>query len=159
VEEWGGGYSRTRLLAPTRAARPLLGDYASSCGSASPASATGTIPMALSEAIIATYKTIHIARSLVHTVRQLRSPCRSCRRGAQIPKVLAFRQRKRAPRYPQTAASRLPLSRDACEQLLLDPFVGPLCRARDQSVNDAGVCGSLLGLARLLVAILGARFS
>src|SRR5262245_41701205 len=28
-----------------------------------------------------------------------------------------------------------------------------------QSVNDAGVCGSLLALARLLVIILGARFS
>jgi hypothetical protein len=95
--------------------------------------------MALSEAIIATYKTIHIARSLVHTVRQLRSPCRSCRRGAQIPKVLAFRQRKRAPRYPQTAASRLPLSRDAREQLLLDPFVGPSVM-RCPSIGRAKEC-------------------
>jgi 8-oxo-dGTP pyrophosphatase MutT (NUDIX family) len=37
-----------------------LGDYASSCGSWSLYSATGTIPMALSEAIIATYITIHV---------------------------------------------------------------------------------------------------
>src|SRR5262245_16883157 len=40
-----------------------IGRYASSCGSWSPYSVTGTIPMALSEAIIATYITIHIARS------------------------------------------------------------------------------------------------
>jgi hypothetical protein len=33
----------------------MLGDYASSCGSWSLYSATGNIPMALSEAIIATY--------------------------------------------------------------------------------------------------------
>src|SRR5262245_53068830 len=52
--------------------RPMLGDYASSCGSWSLYSATGTIPMALSEAIIATYITIHMARSPVHTVRELR---------------------------------------------------------------------------------------
>jgi hypothetical protein len=43
--------------------RPIIGRYASSCGSWSPYSVTGTIPMALSEAIIATYITIHIARS------------------------------------------------------------------------------------------------
>src|SRR5262249_14278041 len=50
----------------------MLGDYASSCGSWSLYSATGNIPMALSEAIIATYMTIHMARSPVHTVRELR---------------------------------------------------------------------------------------
>src|SRR5262249_53515185 len=43
----------------TRDHRPMLDDYASSCGN----SATGNIPMALSEAIIATYMTIHMARS------------------------------------------------------------------------------------------------
>jgi hypothetical protein len=41
----------------------MLGDYASSCGSWSLYSATANIPMALSEAIIATYMTIHMARS------------------------------------------------------------------------------------------------
>ena len=41
----------------------MLGDYASSCGSWSLYSATDNIPMALSEAIIATYMTIHMARS------------------------------------------------------------------------------------------------
>src|SRR5262245_46584878 len=56
----------------TRDHRPMLGDYASSCGSWSLYSATGNIPMALSEAIIATYMTIHMARSPVHTVRELR---------------------------------------------------------------------------------------
>ena len=39
----------------------MLGDYASSCGSWSLYSATGNIPVALSEAIIATYMTIHMA--------------------------------------------------------------------------------------------------
>ena len=43
--------------------RPMLGDYASSCGSWSLYSAIGNIPMALSEAIIATYMMIHMARS------------------------------------------------------------------------------------------------
>ena len=41
----------------------MLGDYAWSCGSWFLYSATGNIPMALSEAIIATYMTIHMARS------------------------------------------------------------------------------------------------
>jgi hypothetical protein len=45
----------------TRDHRPMLGDYALSCGSWSLYSATGNIPMALSEAIIATYMTIHMA--------------------------------------------------------------------------------------------------
>ena len=44
----------------TRDHRPMLGDYGWSCGSWSLYSATGNIPMALSEAIIATYMTIHI---------------------------------------------------------------------------------------------------
>src|SRR5262249_42811542 len=47
----------------TRDRRPLLGDYAWSCGSWSLYCATGNIPMARSEAIIATYMTIHMARS------------------------------------------------------------------------------------------------
>jgi len=47
----------------TRDHRPMLGDYAWSCGSWFLYSATGNIPMALSEAIIATYMTIHMARS------------------------------------------------------------------------------------------------
>ena len=46
------GYTRS-----TRDHRPMLGDYASSCGSWSLYCATGNIPMALSEAIIATYIT------------------------------------------------------------------------------------------------------
>ena len=50
----------------------MLGDYGWSCGSWSLYSATGNIPIALSEAIIATYMTIHMARSPVHTVGELR---------------------------------------------------------------------------------------
>ena len=43
------------------------------------------------------------------------------------PEGVAFKQRKRTSDMPvQTAASRLPLSLDAHEQLLLDPFVGPI---------------------------------
>src|SRR5262245_13993137 len=68
----------------TRDHRPMLGDYASSCGSWSLYCAAGNIPMALSEAIIATYMTIHMARSPrftpippVHTVRELRLLARS----------------------------------------------------------------------------------
>src|SRR5215831_3921063 len=58
--------------------RPMLGDYASSCGSWSLYSAIGNIPMALSEAIIATYMTIHMARSPgSHTVGELRLLARS----------------------------------------------------------------------------------
>jgi hypothetical protein len=56
--------SRSDLRPPFGRARPrCTGDYASSCGRWSLYSATGTIPMALSEAIIATYVTIHIAQS------------------------------------------------------------------------------------------------
>src|SRR5262249_46909978 len=43
----------------TRDHRPMLGDYAWSCGSWSLYSTTGNIPMALSEAIIATYDDPH----------------------------------------------------------------------------------------------------
>ena len=55
--------SRSDLGARGRARPRCTGDYASSCGRWSLYSATGTIPMALSEAIIATYITIHIAQS------------------------------------------------------------------------------------------------
>src|SRR5262249_40961498 len=56
--------SITRVYRPsTHDHRPMLGDYASSCGSWCLYCATGNIPMALSEAIIATYMTIHMARS------------------------------------------------------------------------------------------------
>ena len=55
----------------------MLGDYASSCGSWFLYSATGNIPMALSEAIIATYMTIHMADPPVHTVGELRLLARS----------------------------------------------------------------------------------
>jgi hypothetical protein len=47
----------------TRDHRPMLDDYASSRGSWFLYPATSNIPMALSEAIIATYMTIHMARS------------------------------------------------------------------------------------------------
>jgi hypothetical protein len=71
----------------TRDHRPMLGDYAWSCGSWSLYSATGNIPMALSEAIIATYMTIHMARSPVHTVGELRLLARSSGKGAEILRV------------------------------------------------------------------------
>ena len=57
--------------------RPILGDYAWSCGSWSLYSATGNIPMALSEAIIATYMTIHMARSPGSHRERIASPCQS----------------------------------------------------------------------------------
>ena len=68
-----GGEAEYRVQTrSTRDHRPMLGDYGWSCGSWSLYSATGNIPMALSEAIIATYLTIHLARSPVHTVGELR---------------------------------------------------------------------------------------
>jgi hypothetical protein len=82
--------------------------------------------MALSEAIIATYITIHIARSpsshsetIAISLQELQGECKSRRCGFQATKA-------RAGYPPQTAASVLPLSLDAHEQLLLDPLVGPI---------------------------------
>ena len=68
------GYTRS-----TRDHRPMLGDYASSCGSWSLYSATDNIPMALSEAIIATYMTIHMARSPSSHSGRIASPCQEFR--------------------------------------------------------------------------------
>ena len=68
----------------TRDHRPMLGDYASSCGSWSLYSATGNIPMALSEAIIATYMTIHMARSPGSHSERIAYPCQEFRDGAEI---------------------------------------------------------------------------
>src|SRR2546430_8577691 len=68
------GYTRS-----TRDHRPMLGDYASSCGSWSLYCATGNIPMALSEAIIATYITIHMARSPGSHSGRIASPCQEFR--------------------------------------------------------------------------------
>src|SRR5262249_49323452 len=65
----------------------MLGDYASSCGSWSVYSATGNIPMALSEAIIATYMTIHMARSPGSHSERIASPCQEFREGAEILRV------------------------------------------------------------------------
>jgi hypothetical protein len=71
----------------TRDHRPMLGDYAWSCGSWSLYSATGNIPMALSEAIIATYMTIHMARSPGSHSGRIASPCQEFREGAEILRV------------------------------------------------------------------------
>ena len=71
----------------TRDHRPMLGDYAWSCGSWSLYSATGNIPMALSEAIIATYMTIHMARSPGSHSERIASPCQEFREGAEILRV------------------------------------------------------------------------
>ena len=65
----------------------MLGDYASSCGSWSLYSATDNIPMALSEAIIATYMTIHMARSPSSHSGRIASPCQEFREGAEILRV------------------------------------------------------------------------
>jgi hypothetical protein len=65
----------------------MLGDYASSCGSWSLYSATGTIPMALSEAIIATYITIHMARSCGSHSERIAAPCQELQEGVEIPRV------------------------------------------------------------------------
>ena len=86
--------------------------------------------MALSEAIIATYITIHIPRSPSSHSETIAISLQELQQESANPEGVAFRQRKRA--------------------------VG--LNSAHQSVNDAGVCGSLLALARLLVTILGARF-
>src|SRR5215470_11917354 len=65
----------------------MLGDYAWSCGSWSLYSTTGNIPMALSEAIIATYMTIHMARSPGSHSGRIASPCQEFREGAEILRV------------------------------------------------------------------------
>ena len=80
----------------TRDDRPMLGDYASSCGSWSLYSATGNIPMALSEAIIATYMTIHMGRSPRFTQWENCASLRGVPGGSGNPAGVAFRQRKRA---------------------------------------------------------------
>ena len=80
----------------TRDHRPMLGDYASSCGSWSLYSATGNIPMALSEAIIATYMTIHMARSPRFTQWENCVSLPGVPGGSGNPAGVAFRQRKRA---------------------------------------------------------------
>src|SRR5262249_18763023 len=98
--------ARIDLTRSTRDHRPMLGNYASWCGSWSLCSATGNIPMALSEAIIATYMTIHMARSPVHTVGELRLLAR-VPGGSGNPAAVAFRQRKRAFVCP-TSLSSLP---------------------------------------------------
>src|SRR5436853_6480969 len=84
------GYTRS-----TRDHRPMPGDYASSCGSWSLYCATGNIPMALSEAIIATYITIHMARSPGSHSGRIASPCQEFG-GSGNPAGVAFRQRKHA---------------------------------------------------------------
>ena len=68
----------------TRDRRPLLGDYAWSCGSWSLYCATGNIPMALSEAIIATYMTIHMARSPSSHSERIAPHCQEFPEGAEI---------------------------------------------------------------------------
>src|SRR5262245_9322732 len=90
----GEGHRPTAYLAcanvhtrSTRDHRPMLGDYAWSCGSWSLYSATGNIPMALSEAIIATYMTIHMARSPGSHSGRIASPCQEFREGAEILRV------------------------------------------------------------------------
>ena len=77
----------SRSTRSTRDHRPMLGDYAWSCGSWSLYSATGNIPMALSEAIIATYMTIHMARSPGSHSGRIASPCQEFREGAEILRV------------------------------------------------------------------------
>ena len=72
-----------------------MGDYAWSCSSWFLYSATGNIPMALSEATIATYMTIHMARSPRFTPWELLS-LPGVPGGSGNPAGVAFRQRKRA---------------------------------------------------------------
>src|SRR6516165_8822164 len=80
----------------TRDNRPMLGDYAWSCGSWSLYSATGNIPMALSEAIIGTYMTIHMARSPRFTQWENCVSLAGVPGGSGNPAGVAFRQRKHA---------------------------------------------------------------
>src|SRR6516165_4341612 len=89
----------------TRDHRPM--HYASSCGSWSLYSATGNIPMALSEAIIATYMTIHMARSLGSHSERIASPCQEFREGAEILRVwLSGNESERS--FCPTSLSSLP---------------------------------------------------
>ena len=74
----------------------MLGDYASSCGSWSVYSATGNIPMALSEAIIATYMTIHMARSPVSHSERIAPHCQEFPEGAEILRLWLSGNEKRA---------------------------------------------------------------
>jgi hypothetical protein len=95
----------------TRDHRPMLGDYASSCGSWSLYCATGNIPMALSEAIIATYMTIHMARSPGSHSERIASPCQELQEGAEILRVwLSGNERPRHDRdRTHSQAARLEL--------------------------------------------------
>src|SRR5262249_44151097 len=86
LSQLGRKLTRVRTRS-TRDHRPVLGDYASSCGSWSLYSATGNIPMALSEAIIATYMTIHMARSPGSHSERIVSPCQKLQEGAEILRV------------------------------------------------------------------------
>jgi hypothetical protein len=89
----------------------MLGDYASSCGSWSLYCATGNIPMALSEAIIATYMTIHMARSPGSHSERIASPCQELQEGAEILRVwLSGNERPRHDRdRTHSQAARLEL--------------------------------------------------
>src|SRR5262245_676341 len=111
----------------TRDHRPMLGDYASSCGSWSLYSATGNIPMALSEAIIATYMTIHMARSPGSHSERIASPAGSSRRerkscgcGFQATKARNGRNlplcSHAAPRSARCSNDAAPLSRSVGSQ-------------------------------------------
>src|SRR5262245_26840321 len=110
----------------------MLGDYAWSCGSWSLYSATGNIPMALSEAIIATYMTIHMARSPGSHSGRIASPCQEFRGGSGNPAGVAFRQRKHAFVKPKSSrrSQRAP---------------GPAVRATGTKRPDRS-CGRWLGL-------------
>src|SRR5262245_1690970 len=97
----------------TRDHRPMLSDYASSCGSWSPYSATGNIPMALSEAIIATYMTIHMARSPGSTQRENCVSLPGVPGGSGNPAGVAFRQRRARGRFAGRAYPPCQGHRDA----------------------------------------------
>jgi hypothetical protein len=122
----------------TRDHRPMLGDYAWSCGSWSLYSATGNIPMALSEAIIATYMTIHMARSPGSHSGRIASPCQEFRKGAEILRVwLSGNESTRS--FCPRSLSYLPKSRRS------QRTPGPAVRATGTKRPDRS-CGRWLGL-------------
>src|SRR5262249_9562002 len=123
---------------------PMLGDYASSCGSWSLYSATGNIPMALSEAIIATYMTIHMARSPGSHVGELRLLARSSGKERKSCGC-GFHATEAGVRFVRRAYPPGCLEAKAEEFSAFERTAGPAVRATGTKRPDRS-CGCWLGL-------------
>src|SRR5215470_12399758 len=91
----------------------MLGDYAWSCGSWSLYSTTGNIPVALSEGIIATYMTIHMARSPGSHSGRIASPCQEFRERKRKSCGCGFQATKARIRFVRRAYPPCQRHRDA----------------------------------------------